>query len=57
VARLLADLGWSAAARIDLGDTSVTLRPRAVEHFIFLSKALMEVLRTTGYGIAVQREP
>ncbi|MFD6698206.1 MULTISPECIES: NADPH-dependent F420 reductase [unclassified Microbacterium] len=52
VAGLLTDLGWSDAARIDLGGIETARGP---EHYIFLSMALMRTLGTTGYGIAVQR--
>jgi predicted dinucleotide-binding enzyme len=52
VAALLGDLGWSAESRMDLGDIGTA---RAPEHYIFLSMAIMRVVGTTSYGIAVQR--
>jgi predicted dinucleotide-binding enzyme len=52
VAALLGDLGWTPESQIDLGDIATARGP---EHYIFLSMALMRVLGTTSYGIAVQR--
>ncbi|MCW2782153.1 MAG: oxidoreductase coenzyme F420-dependent [Marmoricola sp.] len=50
VSELLADLGWSPDAQVDLGDISTA---RATEHYIFFSSALTQAIGSTQWNLAV----
>ena len=50
VGGLLTDLGWAAQDQVDLGGIATA---RAVEHYLYLSLALMSVAGSTSYNVRV----